>query len=64
MSLLDSLFASDTERTDAIDRAIWAIRDHGDSAIDYLKRKLDEASRMKTKRIMRLAIEEVGRRQS
>lgn len=59
MSIIDHLLARPEERQDAAARAADALLNHGDEAEDFLRAKLGDPRRRRSRRSIRLAIEMV-----
>lgn len=57
MSIIDHLLAGRSEREDAAARAADAVLNHGDDAEAFLRAKLDDPRRRRSRRSIRLALE-------
>ncbi len=57
MSIIDNLLACSEERREAAERAAEAMRNHGNAAEAFLRAKLDDPRRRRSRRPIRLAIE-------
>jgi hypothetical protein len=64
MSMFDRLLATALQRRDARLKATESIREHGPEAEAVLRAKLAHPDRRKSRRVLRLAIEEVRKKRS